>query len=270
MIPAMGMLHHSLCGLLLVAAGMPAADDTARAQPDAVPVAPPVVHERVYFRDHTFDVVTVDLARAEVMLLWKEPAEEVPIRGLRQLETYLKTQGLDLLFATNAGIYSKDFTPAGLHVEQGEEVRALNLREGGGNFHMKPNGVFYIDADGANVVDSEDYAARAPTPRVATQSGPLLVRAGELHPRFEQTSTSVHIRSGVGVVSPRQVVFAISHEPVNFHTFASLFQEPLQCSDALYLDGRISRFYLPGILEGAGPAWYVGLLAVVAKDAGDV
>ncbi len=228
------------------------------------PFPSPVIHEAIAFQDLMFDVVTVDLSRADVKLFWKND-DDSAIRSLRGLEQQLKKQGESLLFATNAGIYSKDFTPAGLHVENGHELHKINMRDGGGNFHLMPNGVFYVDAEGAHVLESAAYRKRAPQPITATQSGPMLVVDNALHPKFQADSDSVYLRSGVGVRSLHEVVFVISRKAVNFHAFATLFKDRLACANALYLDGQISRFYMPGVLEDSGPALYVGMLAVVAK-----
>ena len=40
----------------------------------------------------------------------------------------------------NAGIYSMNNVPAGLWIEQGKELNALNTKAGKGNFHVQPNG----------------------------------------------------------------------------------------------------------------------------------
>jgi len=50
----------------------------------------------------------------------------------------------------------------------------------------------------------------------------------------------------VGVRKDGTVVFSISRLPVNFYTFASLFLNRLKCTNALYLDGTISAFDVPG------------------------
>ena len=42
-------------------------------------------------------------------------------------------------------------------------------------------------------------------------------------------------------------VFAISHDPVSFHAFASLFRDKLYCANALFLDGTISSLYAPDL-----------------------
>ena len=78
---------------------------------------------------------------------------------------------------------------------------------------------------------------------LATQSGPLLVRGGQVHPAFDAGSKSRLLRNGVGVASPQTVVFVISEDPVNFYEFATLFRDRLHCPDALYLDGTISSLH---------------------------
>jgi len=80
--------------------------------------------------------------------------------------------------------------------------------------------------------------------RVATQSGPLLVIDGKLHPALTDGSKNVHIRNGVGINKDGKVVFVISNQKTNFYDFASLFKEVLECDNALYLDGAISKMFI--------------------------
>ena len=220
-------------------------------------------HERVEHRGVEYDVVWVDLERRAVTLHWKRPDGEAH-ENISRLKRWLEGQGQTLLFATNAGIYARDHTPLGLHVEGGEELRALNRGSGWGNFALKPNGVFYIDGEGAHVVETERYRELDPAPEVATQSGPLLVIDGALHPRFLVDATSKYIRNGVGVRTAHEVVFAISRQPVIFHDFGTLFQEKLGCENALYLDGSLSAMYAPFAGRHDGGIKLVGMLAVTA------
>lgn len=167
----------------------------------------------------------------------------------RVAQDHLEARGRRLVFAMNAGMFSPDRLPIGLYVEEGVTLKALNRREGPGNFHMLPNGVFWLDPSAdtrAGVSETQRFHTSAHEPEFATQSGPMLVIDGALHPRFNAGSTSRHIRNGVGVEGER-VVFAISDEPVNFHTFASLFRDHLRTPNALYLDGAISRLYAPNL-----------------------
>ena len=75
----------------------------------------------------------------------------------------------------------------------------------------------------------------------ATQSGPMLVIEGALHPAFRPESPNLRIRNGVGVASDGSVWLVISREPVRFHDLATLFRDGLGCPDALYLDGTVSE-----------------------------
>ena len=50
-------------------------------------------------------------------------------------------------------MYGEDLKPIGLYVENGRTLRKLNRRNGPGNFHLKPNGVFFIDGAKGGVMD---------------------------------------------------------------------------------------------------------------------
>lgn len=130
-------------------------------------------------------------------------------------------------------------------MENGKELAPLNLDDGKGNFFMKPNGVFVLGKSGPAVVASPAYAAyaaRAGDVRLATQSGPMLVIDGKLHPRFDPDSPSRYVRNGVGVLDGK-AIFVISNVPVTFHELASYFRDTLHCQNALYLDGSISSLF---------------------------
>jgi uncharacterized protein YigE (DUF2233 family) len=171
-----------------------------------------------------------------------------------------------LLFAANAGIFEPGFTPTGLTVEARRELVPLNLKSGAGNFYLKPNGVFLIDDAGAKIIDTANYPGTSPNVRLATQSGPLLVLAGVVNAQFNPDSTSRQIRSGVGIQSPRQIVFVLSRQPFTFHEFATLFKDQLNCPDALYLDGGISQFDIPPLDPTAPPQDFAAMLAVTEND----
>lgn len=148
----------------------------------------------------------------------------------------------------NAGMYHPDRRPVGLYVEEGREVSRLVTSSGPGNFGLVPNGVFCIRDERFAVIESRSFAAEPPACRFATQSGPLLVIRGALHPRFLADSDSRYIRNGVGVSADgRHAAFVISAGPVNFHTFARFFRDGLGLPDALYFDGNISRLNAPAL-----------------------
>lgn len=209
----------------------------------------------------------VPVERGEwVQLYWRRP-DGTDYRTFAAIRRAVDMEGLAFIAATNAGIYEPGFIPTGLHVERGVEQVPLNRDAGRGNFFMLPNGVFVVGDDRrAAVVSADDYAAgRTGVGRVAyaTQSGPLLVSDGALHPSFRMGSTSCRTRSGVGVTASGQVVFAISNGAVNFYDFARYFRDTLGTPDALYLDGGYpTRLWAPRqrrVEDGA----FAGILAVV-------
>jgi uncharacterized protein YigE (DUF2233 family) len=156
-------------------------------------------------------------------------------------------EGRQIEFATNAGIYERGPKPCGLTVSNGKELVPLNLAKGEGNFYLHPNGVFYLDDQkGAGVVTGAEYGQSGLQPRLATQSGPILLRQGKIHPAFNVNSPNRRLRNAVGVrASNGQVVFVMSDREdrvkgrVTFHQL-SLFFLHLGCQDALFLDGDIS------------------------------
>jgi uncharacterized protein YigE (DUF2233 family) len=211
----------------------------------------------------SYAVAEVDLGRADLRLYWKDSAG-ARYGSFGNLAGAMKREGKRVVFATNAGIFDRSFAPLGLHVEAGKRLVDLNVGEGAGNFYMKPNGVLAVDANGATIVDAATFAVPADPLRLAVQSGPLLVLKGVVHPAFARESDNRKIRSGVGVVDGRRVVFVLSESPVTFYEFATMMRDRLGCRDALYLDGEISKFYAPkaGWSDGAGD--FAGILAVVA------
>jgi uncharacterized protein YigE (DUF2233 family) len=198
----------------------------------------------VRFDDSSFVVCTADLRQYEVRLYWRAPDGDVFGSFGRLKEA---PEGSRLAFAMNAGMYHEDRSPVGLYVENGKELKAANTRNGPGNFHLKPNGVFYVQGRQAGVLETGTYLKRKIRPDYATQSGPMLVIDGQIHPQFSEQSTSRKIRNGVGVKGRDTVVFAISEDPVTFSTFARLFRDGLGCPNALFLDGSISSLYAPSM-----------------------
>ena len=166
-----------------------------------------------------------------------------PFKSFEAVDRSLQTRGQKLVFGMNAGMFHRGFSPVGLFVSDGRELAPLNTTNGTGNFYMKPNGVFLVSEKGARVIETSESPDIGERVLLATQSGPLLVRNGKIHPAFSAGSTSRLIRNGVGVSSPDVAVFAISEEPVNLHEFATLFRDVLKCPDALYLDGVISSLH---------------------------
>lgn len=150
-------------------------------------------------------------------------------------------------FAVNGGMYDTGSEPIGYYVEDGERLHPLNTRDASGNFYLKPNGVFIGEHDsGWQVMTSEDFATKiARRPNFGTQSGPMLLIDGKLHPDISPNGTSLKIRNAVGVDAEGRAHFVISDEPVPFGTLAALMRDHAKTSDALFLDGTVSALWDP-------------------------
>jgi uncharacterized protein YigE (DUF2233 family) len=195
----------------------------------------------------TFDIYIVDYKEHNIRLCWKNDKGEKLI-SLDNLKKHLEKKGQKLLFATNAGIYLEDNSPQGLYVENGKELRPLDKKKkkSNANFYMQPNGVFLLTQKEAKIVTTDRYADYSKQTLYATQSGPMLVINGKVNNTFKKGSpNNGYIRSGVGINTRGQVVFAISNTGCNFYEFATLFKDVLRCSNALYMDGAICRSYIP-------------------------
>lgn len=212
--------------------------------------APPVAAAEC--RNDDFDgtsyaICEVDMA-AENLRIFLYDENAVPYGYFSTLDKALGRQGLTLGFAMNAGMYHDDRRPVGLYVEDGREIKGIVTSAGPGNFGLLPNGILCLRENRADVIETRRFVDEAPACRDATQSGPMLVIDGALHPRFLQDSTSRYIRNGVGTSADGQrAVFAISNRPVTFHEFGRLYRDHLKLDNALYLDGNISRLRAPDL-----------------------
>ena len=212
-------------------------------------------------KDTRFTTIRVDPRTERIELFLRDDAGQ-PFKHFDQLKSWLAGKNKQLLFAMNAGMYQQDLSPLGLLVQDGKQVSRLNLSDGTGNFYLKPNGVFLVSGSGPRIVESSEYPSLAQGVRLATQSGPLLVRNGALHPSINAASTSRLIRNGVGV-SGNTIMFVISEQPVNFYELATYFRDELHCPDALYLDGVVSSLYSTELQRNDSRADLGPIIAVV-------
>jgi len=150
-----------------------------------------------------------------------------------------------VVFAMNAGMFDPEGEPIGYYVEDSRRLTVLNQNEGPGNFHLLPNGVFFGEANGPwHVLDTEAFADRIEDrPQFATQSGPMLVIDGELHPDIDPDGDSRKIRNAVGVDTSGRAHFVISEAPISFGKLARYYRDVLNVDNALFLDGSVSQIW---------------------------
>jgi uncharacterized protein YigE (DUF2233 family) len=227
--------------LLLVALAVAGCREAAPAPKAAARTeAEPACQSRT-FEDSGFTICRYDRRRQEIALFLD--GRQGRLRSLAALEAELGPRARRLRFAMNAGMYDDQGGPIGLYVAEGWQRHAINRRKGGGNFHLLPNGVFEVADDGrVRIRKAADYDP-ATHPRWATQSGPMLVIDGALHPAIQPNGPSLHVRNGVCVADDSTAWFAISDEPVSFGRLARLFRDRLGCANALYFDGTVSSLW---------------------------
>lgn len=193
--------------------------------------------------DERFVSLIVDPTEENVQMFWKNDKQE-KFKSLQQLKFWLTKQHKTLLFAMNGGMYDQDNSPLGLYIEKGKMLAPINRRFGNGNFYMEPNGIFYVDVKGTVAISKREKFVNAGNIQYATQSGPMLLTDGTINPLFKEGSMNVHIRNAVGILPNNNILFAMSKKEINFFDLAQYFKK-MGCKDALYLDGFVSRTYLP-------------------------
>ncbi|TFF34301.1 phosphodiester glycosidase family protein [Mucilaginibacter psychrotolerans] len=191
----------------------------------------------------TFLTYRVNPKKPELKLYWRD-ADGLNYRSIQNLKTAVEKEKKKLLFATNGGMYKPDGSPVGLYIQNKVTLSPLDTTSGSGNFYLKPNGVFYITTDNtAAICTTADFKDNGKI-KYATQSGPMLVINGQIHPALKEGSLNKNIRNGVGILPDGTLIFVLSKQPVNFYDFADYFKKQ-GCKNALYLDGFVSRAYLP-------------------------
>ena len=185
----------------------------------------------------------VDTKRKEIKLYWKNDNNE-NFRSIQNLKLWLEKNKKNFVFAMNAGMYKHDNSPQGLFIEKQTTLSPLDTSGGNGNFYLKPNGVFYLTTDNIPIICNTINFKDNGKIKYATQSGPMLLVDGLIHSAFKEKSSNLNIRNGVGILPDNKVVFAMSKKEINFYDFANYFKS-LGCKNALYLDGLVSRTYLP-------------------------
>ena len=253
----MAAIRFSLVLLFVLLAGCRQDDEAMAARPETA------CSERS-FEGSRFTACRYDAAHDEIMIAVAD--SNGPLRSFARLKAALGPRAPRLLFAMNGGMFDAAGGPVGLYVQDGAEKHKINRRTGPGNFHMQPNGVFAVDGSGhVAIVPSPSWPPPRFQTRWATQSGPMLVIDGKLHPLIQSDGASRYIRNAVGVADPGTAWFVISDEPVSFGRLARFLRDGLRCRDALYFDGAVSSLWDPAAdrqdaREDLGP-----LVAVLRK-----
>jgi uncharacterized protein YigE (DUF2233 family) len=199
--------------------------------------------ETVCYKGSSYRVVAAHPNAVRIEIVYRDRHQQ-PIQTFAALR---EDFGSDLLAATNAGIFKNKRSPTGLLIAGGELINGLSLADGVGNFYLKPNGVFFVHGDTAAILESAEFARAFPPDaspiRHATQSGPLLISRGRLHPRLRPDSQEYYIRNAVGVRRDGTVILVLSLGGINLYDLANALKERFDCPDALYLDGAISRLH---------------------------
>ncbi len=198
-------------------------------------------------RGHQFDVFRLDPSKTNLQF-YLANNQGIKYRSFKKFKTAVEAKGQILNFAMNGGMYLKDGTPQGLYIENGKMIQKVNTtQEAYGNFYLQPNGIFYLENKKGYVNTTNNYLKDNPAPDFATQSGPMLVINNQLHPVFVEGSKNIHIRNGVGIDKNGMIVLAISNNKLNLFDFAMFFKEKMNCKNALYLDGFVSKAYIPSL-----------------------
>ncbi len=186
----------------------------------------------------------IDLNKDQLDFYWKDNSGNI-FGSLGSLRSDLLQDGKELVFAMNGGMYNADQSAQGLYIAEGKIISPLDKKKKGyGNFYLQPNGVFYIDENAqAFVTETKSFPYQSDI-KYATQSGPMLVINGAIHPVFKKNSKHFNIRNGVGILPDGKILFAISKAEITLYDFATYFKQ-MGCVNALYLDGFVSKMYLP-------------------------
>ncbi len=223
------------------------------------------------FAGASYTVCSFDPATDDIRLYWRG-ADGRPYRTFGALARALEGEGKSLPFAMNGGMYERDFSPVGLHIENGRQLTKVNTKTVRGrpsqipNFYKKPNGVFYLGKDGAGVLETGQFLNKKPKTQFATQSGPMLVIDGIIHPAFIVKSRDFKPRNGVGVTGDGKVHFVMTNGRVSFYAFAQAFRDGLGANNALFLDGGTAPgLYAPDLDRNDPPSHggYGPIIAVV-------
>ena len=199
------------------------------------------------FQEAPFTACTAKILEDDIRLFLHDKTGKI-FGQFQKLDNFLKEQDLDIIFATNGGMYHADRSPVGMYVENFKEFSPIITRDGPGNFGLLPNGVFCFSKKEFLILETKKFSQGKIQCQYATQSGTFVIYNGKINTKFIKEGTYKFVRSGVGISRDGlKAIFLISNQAVNFHHFASTFLDHFKIDNALYLDGNISRLYSPKI-----------------------
>ncbi|MDE2578678.1 MAG: phosphodiester glycosidase family protein [Hyphomicrobiales bacterium] len=207
--------------------------------------------EKIEEKGSPYVVCAFDPAQADIRLFLRNDKGDL-FGAFEPLADDVAAHGGKLVFAMNAGMFMPDYSPVGLYMEKRQELRPINRANGAGNFNLKPNGIFWVRGATAGVTETQAFQRQNFRPDYATQSGPMLVVNGKIHPKIRPDGMSLKTRNGVGQCADGKIRFAISDDAVSFYDFAALFRDRLKCPNALFLDGSVSSLYAPDLKRNDG------------------
>ncbi|MBL0077766.1 MAG: phosphodiester glycosidase family protein [Bacteroidetes bacterium] len=201
------------------------------------------IYQTNRFEDPKILSYTINPKKTQLNLYWKNDSGEI-LGSLNHLKTFVESHNQTLLFAMNGGMYKPSLQPQGLFIQNGKTITPLDTNKGNGNFYLEPNGVLYLNHKKESFICQTKAFKNDGNIDFATQSGPMLILNGKIHAQFKMGSTNTNIRNGVGILPNKNLLFAVSKEKINLYDFAQYFKNQ-GCQNALYLDGFVSRTYLP-------------------------
>ena len=193
-------------------------------------------------KENDYVTYVVNPRHQSLRFFWKDDSGNI-FKSFSRLKVWLEKKNKKLLFAMNGGMYKTDFSPLGLYIENNKIISPLNKSSGYGNFYLKPNGIFYISDDNSAVICRTGDFVNNHKIKYATQSGPMLVINGNIHPDFKKGSSNLNIRNGAGILPDGNILFVLSEKEVSLYDFAAYFKSK-GCKNALYLDGFVSKIYI--------------------------
>ena len=127
--------------LTLAACQQKAEEDSVAASERGQPACEPVM-----FEDTPLTHCTADPAQHRIRTVLGGESGE-PYRSLKAMADDRPGDAPAVAFAMNGGMFDEDGYPVGYYVATRRRLTVLNTNEGPGNFHLKPNGVFYGTGD---------------------------------------------------------------------------------------------------------------------------